>query len=141
MHHDRRLLVQVHHTIGKLQAHVDAVQQWQTELSHMQQVVQGATRHVLSNKTKMGNLQAGTNEAHEALVPKMPERLDFPREVLDDDLWEHRVVPVKLLNRDLLPSVIAPENLAELARTKVLNELQLGVAYFFFRSELATCSV
>mmetsp|Transcript_29573 Transcript_29573/g.84327 ORF Transcript_29573/g.84327 Transcript_29573/m.84327 type:complete len:239 (+) Transcript_29573:211-927(+) len=114
VHHDGGLRVQVHHSVGDLQAHVQRVVHGQLQLAHVEQVVQGAAGHVLCDEARVGQLEAGADEAHEALVPQVAEGLDLLGQVLHHEL-RHRVIPIELLDGDLLLLVGAAEDLAELS--------------------------
>merc|ERR1719424_2289183 len=91
------LRVQIHNTIRKLQAHVDAMQQGQSQLPHMEQVVQRATWHVLCDKAEVGHLQTSANKSHQSLVPEMTEGFNLSRQVLNNNLRCRVIVQIQLL--------------------------------------------
>mmetsp|Transcript_67986 Transcript_67986/g.180941 ORF Transcript_67986/g.180941 Transcript_67986/m.180941 type:complete len:377 (-) Transcript_67986:884-2014(-) len=122
----RGLRVQVHHPIRDLQAHVGGVQPGELQLPDVEEVVQGAAWHVLRHQAQVRHLQASADEAHQALVAKVPEGLNLLGQVLHDQL-RHGVVPVELLDGYLLVAVATPEHLPELARAQRLDELEVRV--------------
>eukprot|EP00418_Pyrodinium_bahamense_P032581 CAMPEP_0179145606 /NCGR_PEP_ID=MMETSP0796-20121207/70265_1 /TAXON_ID=73915 /ORGANISM="Pyrodinium bahamense, Strain pbaha01" /LENGTH=208 /DNA_ID=CAMNT_0020846019 /DNA_START=571 /DNA_END=1194 /DNA_ORIENTATION=+ len=131
------LRMQIHHAVGNLQAHVGGMQSRQLQFSHVEEVVQGATGHVLSDEAQVRHLEASANETHQTLVAEVSEGLDLLRQVLHHQLC-HSAIPIELLDRYLLPTVGAPENLAKLTRAKALDELE--AAYLTFSGSVRSRS-
>lgn len=133
--------MQIGHTLRELQAHVGAVKLWQLHLPNVQEVVQGAAREVLCDQAQVRNLQASPNKADQPLVSQVPEGLDLFGELLYDDRRVHRVVPVELFDRNLLPLAEAPEDLPKLTRSKMLDELKLPISYSLLGGQLTLWSL
>mmetsp|Transcript_62683 Transcript_62683/g.149584 ORF Transcript_62683/g.149584 Transcript_62683/m.149584 type:complete len:205 (+) Transcript_62683:618-1232(+) len=88
--------------------------------------MQRSTRHVLGDEAKVWQLQAGTNESHQALVAEMPEGVDLSRQVLHHEFC-HILVEEQLLDGHLLSPVVASKDLSEFALAQALDELEIPV--------------
>mmetsp|Transcript_10943 Transcript_10943/g.23914 ORF Transcript_10943/g.23914 Transcript_10943/m.23914 type:complete len:286 (+) Transcript_10943:375-1232(+) len=131
------LAVQVVHCICQLEAHIHAMGQGQLYFPHVQEMVQGASRHVFRDEAQVGELQTSPDKLNKPLVPQMTDGLNLALQVLQDAVNGHHLVllPIQLLDGHLPPLIRAAEDLAKLPGPQAVQQGQVGVPDLLHRGQ------